>query len=212
MAMMHASVDMATNDESLFPSTRISLIGRLGDPANREWEDFFAIYAPIVYRMARHARLSENESEEVVAIVMRNFVGTVRKGFKVDHEIGRFRSYLRTITNRVISAQRDKTTATTASAVPLEELPDERNHDDANWTRIEREERLRTCLDRLRASREVNPRDMEAFERIVLQNESVESVARQFGLTANRLYGIKHTIIKQLQQMRAKLDIELGEV
>src|SRR5262245_49421065 len=85
---------------SIFPTTRLRRLWRLNEPRGKAWHEFFSVYGPVIYRMARHARLSEEAAEELVAIVMRNFVGTVVNGFTYDPAQGRFRQYLRTITNR----------------------------------------------------------------------------------------------------------------
>ncbi len=89
-----------------FPDTRTTLIRRLSDYSDERWRTFFEIYGPLVYRIARRAGLNQNDAEEVLANVMRSFVQAVQRGFEVDHRIGLFRSYLKTMTSHEIAAWR----------------------------------------------------------------------------------------------------------
>jgi len=200
---------------TIFPATRVTLLARLKDPAARAWDDFFVVYGPVIYRMARHARLDEHAAEDIVAIVMRNFVGSMASGFEFDPERGRFRNYLRTITNRSIrQLRRSDCMGNTGNRVDLalEQFADDDEAPDAAWEQFEREERWQACLDRLRESSIVSPRDFEAFVALVLKGEGTNVVAHRFGVTTNRLHGIKHSVIRRLRQIREELDAELGEV
>ena len=64
----------------------------------------------------------------------------------------------------------------------------------------------------MRGSRSVRKRDFEAFKRYALEGEPAGRVAGDLGITTNRLYGIKHDIMKQLRRIWGKLARELGEV
>lgn len=203
----------ALTDTSIFPTTRLTLLARLNDPAAEVWDDFFGVYGPLIYRMARHARLDEHASEEIVAEVMRNFVGSVAAGFAFDPRRGRFRNYLRTITNRSIRNHRGRQARGACDMVefPVEIVPDDCEAPDERWQQAEREERWQACLERLRSSSAVSPRDMEAFDAYVLRQEPAHTVARRLGIKVDRLYTIKHELIRRLRQIREQLDTELGE-
>ncbi len=212
MAEAVTEMRLATSDSSVFPITRTSLIVRLGSVARnareRAWDEFFAIYSPIIYRMARHARLPEPDAEEVVATVMRNFASSVRAGFELET---RFRHYLRSITNRQIRREKQRL----GRELSLRELslpPDVADDASKQWEQLEREERWRTCLERLKASPAIRPRDWSAFEAWVLQGEPSRTVAKRYGITPNRLHGIKHKLMNELRRLKLKLDVELGEV
>ena len=198
---------------TFFPTTRFSMLAGLTGPGAKAWDDFFGVYGPLIFRMARKSRLSEESAEEVVAVVMRNFVGTVKKGFEIDPQMGRFRQYLRTITNRTIWLHKRQNAAPARECdYPLRNLACVEEPPDEAWTKAEREERWQACLARMRSSSVVSPRDFEAFEALVIKGEPAVRVAKRFGVTTNRLYGIKHTVIRRLRQIREDLDAELGEV
>lgn len=189
------------------------MLAKLSDPAAKAWDAFFSVYGPVVYRMARHARLDEHAAEEIVAIVMRNLVGTLARGLDFKPEQGRFRQYLRTIANRSIRRMHRHEMARKRGQIqfPLETIPEDEEPSDADWAVAEREERWQVCLARLRESSVVSPRDFGAFEAWVLKGETVATVAKRFGVTTNRLYGIKHTVIQRIRQIRMDLDMDLGE-
>ncbi len=196
-----------------FPTTRLTLIGRLRGDAGGAWDTFFRIYGPVVYRMARHAGLSSERADEVVAYVMRKFWGAVKGGFEVNHDVGLLRNYLRTITNQAIRSEKGRRTAGEGSdSMAIENAPSREPAPDDIWERTEQEERLLTCLERLRESRSVRTRDVQAFEEYVLQGRRPAEVAKRYQITENRLFGIKHEIIKKLRTVARKLDRELGEV
>ena len=201
------------NDRSTTgPTTRMSVIEGCRQGDNQAWTAFFNIYAPIVYRYSRQAGLPESDAEEVVAKVMGNFIQALRGGFAVDHAVGRFRHYLRSTANHEIAAQRRRRLKKHAR---LEEVPEPPSNDplpEQCWSDLERQERLRLCLERLRSLPEVGPRDLLAFQRYGLQNEPAEVVAQELNISKSRLYAIKHEIIQHLRRLRVELDVILGEV
>ncbi|MBA5868086.1 MAG: sigma-70 family RNA polymerase sigma factor [Nitrospira sp. CR1.3] len=206
---------LTTSDSSIFPITRTSLIVRLGSVTRKAreqaWGEFFGIYSPIIYRMAKHSGLSEPDAEEVVATIMRNFASSVRGGFTPET---RFRHYLRSITNRQIRREKQRCRRELAlgdlSISPA--ATDESAGPDRQWERLEQEERWRACLERVKTSPAIRPRDWSAFEAWVIFGEPAKAVAKRYGVTPNRLHGIKHKIINELRRLKLKLDVELGEV
>ncbi len=197
---------------SSFPTTHRTLIDQLAHepPLSPRWRIFFDLYGPVVYRFARRAGLSDASAEDVVAGVMRNFVSTVRGGFRLDASLGRFRSYLRTIVNHEILAQRHRERHELAST-PIDDVspPADAIEPDGEWTALERQERFRACLDQLRAR--VRPRDMLAFERYAVSGEPAQRVARELGMSTSRLYALKHELVSRLRELARQLEAELGE-
>ncbi|RJP34103.1 MAG: sigma-70 family RNA polymerase sigma factor [Phycisphaerales bacterium] len=339
---------------SIFPTTPITLLRGLHRAGDDGWREFFELYGPVVYRMARASYLSEHDSEDVVGVVMRRFVQVVKGGFEPRPRPQRFRDYLRTITNREIARVRragngrsswppgspaandggaelplavvatpptadseapapDGSSATSAVAAPTRDdaaptpnaaipppegrqqhsdnfrqnsFADPGSHDaytgvippgpirsresgrvaavratreiaprptqpgtdgqgDSHgrdmpvttgrhaaarrrvdfegprscrheasvdpWAVIERQEFLGLCLDRLRRSPAVRPRDFDAFRRYVLDEEPARSVASDLGLTENALYQIKHRLMRHLRQIVERIEREAEE-
>lgn len=58
------------------PDTRHSLLMRLTDASDvSAWDEFVAIYEPLVYRLARRKGLQDADAQEVVQEVMRSSRG-----------------------------------------------------------------------------------------------------------------------------------------
>ncbi len=202
--------ESATSSAGSLPVTRLSVIEGCRQGSSTAWETFFSVYGPIIYRFARRARLPDHDAEDVVANVMRNLMKALRGGFEIDYAVGKFRYYLRTVANREISAQRRRARS---NNIDLQEAPDiEAIESDPDWSEAERRERMRVCLDRLRMLADVSPRDVLAFERYALRQESAERVAAELGISRSRLYVIKHEMLQHLRRLKEQLDEELGEV
>jgi RNA polymerase sigma-70 factor (ECF subfamily) len=203
---------MSTN-ESRIPPTDLSMLGKLGpQPAgtrevrdsNLAWTKFYQIYGPVIYRFSRRTGLDQNEADEVLARVMRNFLTAFRNGLVVIESKGRFRSYLRTVTNRVIQAVRSERPR---GEEPGAAEPAAMQRDD--WETDELRSMLLASLQRLRELG-VSSRDIGVFEELVLQQRTPESVSACHGVSVARVYVIKHEMIKRVRNLYRKLRGILG--
>src|SRR5439155_27199314 len=76
------------------PDTRASLILRLPDAADgRAWDDFVAVYAPLVYRLARRHGLQPADSDDLVQDVLAAVARSVETWLTRDDR-GPFRAWL----------------------------------------------------------------------------------------------------------------------
>src|SRR5690242_13031147 len=79
------------------PETRASLIVRLPDKADaRAWDDFAAVYAPLVYRLARKHGLQPADSDDLVQDVLSAVARSV-EAWLAREDRGPFRAWLLTI-------------------------------------------------------------------------------------------------------------------
>lgn len=192
--------------------TPVSLIVRLRRGTDDEWRTFCDIYGPMVFRLARGLGLPDADANDVVGDVMQALLVRLRRGFAVDHGKGRFRDYLaRATRHAAIRHQRrhpkpkgisaNSRHATTDGHLPGAEL-----------AALERLERLRLCMDRLPLDPSVRRRDLDAFREYVLNNRPAQEVAKRFGISRARLYGIRTEMIDRIRRLAAELDATLGEV
>jgi RNA polymerase sigma factor (sigma-70 family) len=192
--------------------TPVSLILRLRDGTQEEWRTFWEIYGPVTYRFARGAGLRHHDADDVVSEVMRSLHTRIRGGLMIDHAKGRFRGYLARTTQRAVERHRSHFSSSTAE----EKSPTIRSTHPAPVSQtiegFERLERLRLCMDRLRGSRNVRQRDVDAFEKYVLLEEPAEKVATRYGISRGRLYGIASEMMDRIRKLILQLDLELGEV
>lgn len=205
----HAS--MASRFDSSSDNTPVSLILRLREGTEAEWRKFWEIYGPLIYRLARGRGLNHHDAQDIVCEVMRGLHARIRRGLKVDHGKGRFRSYVaRSVARATARFRRQfKKTGSDVNARPLTSSAEDGS--DGDVAALERGERMRYCLSRLRESPDVRRRDFEAFERSVILGESSDKVAKRFGISRGRLYGIRSEMMNRLRVMLTTLDQELGE-
>jgi len=190
------------------PQTRHSVIAGLPSGNESAWHTFFSIYAPIAYAFARKARLSDHDAQDVVANVMKNMMVAFRGGFRVDYTRGKFRYYLRRVINHEISAQRRRR-GPAAGADPQEDRALEVEHTESFFEELEQAEILRCCMVRLRALPHVPARDVELFEKYVLQNVPVEQLAKEYAVSKSRIYVIKHQMVNELRSLTQDLTQDL---
>ncbi len=82
------------------PETRMSLIGRLGDPASEDaWVEFAALYRPLVIRVARAKGLQHADAEDLAQEVL-SVVSRAVGSFDAQAE-GSFRGWLFKITRNL---------------------------------------------------------------------------------------------------------------
>ena len=168
------------------------------------WNEFDAIYRPILARYARARGLKHDRVEDVVQHCMVAIQGHVA-GFEYDPDKGRFKSWLRTlVNNRVRDLLRRKPdhqadTGHLEIGQQREESPEEA------FDKIWMDEHLSVCLRQVKS--EVEPQTYEAFRRYVIRQEPIERVAEALQLTENNMYKIKWRVTQKLQE---KLSVLLG--
>ena len=92
-----------TKSDSDFPDTRASLLLQLqaGDDQDG-WQDFVAIYRPIIYRLARKRGLQDADAQDLAQQVLVSIAGAIERWHQHD-ESTRFRHWLRRVARNAIS-------------------------------------------------------------------------------------------------------------
>ena len=87
------------------PETRNSLLLKVRDPADAvAWEEFVAIYRPLIYRLARRRGLQDADAEDLAQRVLVSVSEAIRTWEK-DERRGTFRAWLlRVARNAIINA------------------------------------------------------------------------------------------------------------
>jgi RNA polymerase sigma factor (sigma-70 family) len=185
--------------------TRATLLQRLkADGTAREvaWDEFYALYGPIIARFARARGVRREDIDELVQDIVSGFFA-VQPRFVYDPSKGRFRAYLMAcVSNAVRSRLRRNTTEVTRAGA--HQLADAPSTDETDWDAAWKRAALDTAIARLRAHYRDNP-TFQAFESVVIRGQSPEAVAASLGLSRDSVYQAKTRLL-------AKLRLELDAV
>lgn len=184
--------------------TSVSLLDRLRDaPSDADWRKLVDLYRPLMHGwLARHARLQAEDLDDVVQDVL---AIVVRKLPEFQRErTGAFRAWLRTVTVNALRRHwrsgraRPTVTGNTQFLAWLEQLADAGSTASRVFEREHDEHVLRRLLAATRA--DFREKTWQAFERVSLQGESVEDVARMLDMTPNAVLVAKSRVLKRLRQ------------
>jgi len=184
-------------------TTRVSLLLRLKARDNSQaWQEFTAIYRPILLRYARACGLDTHDAEDIAQECLtqvNQFIGR----FEYDKRRGGFKRWLRVmVKRRVINRLRKRRECQAETGVFKRPQERERLPED-EFERIWLDEHLRHCLGKLRT--EVEPRTCEAYQRLALDGWSVEKVCQVYDITANNAYVIKSRLTARLRELMAEI-------
>jgi RNA polymerase sigma-70 factor (ECF subfamily) len=184
-------------------TTRASLLMRVKDRRDSAaWEEFDAIYRPLLYRFGLARGLQHAEAEDVVQQCM-TAVQAHMAGFEYDPRKGRFKSWLRTlVNNRVRNLHRDRREQAADSQDLARDQQREPSPEEV-FDRLWMAEHLRHSLELIR--REVDDKTFRAFQLYVIDERAVEDVCRELEVSANRLYKIKWRLTQKLAEHMADL-------
>lgn len=194
-----------------FPETRHSLLREIRDGAvaggldgGATWRDFFDLYAPPVYRVARMRGLERHDAEDIVQQVMMAVLAHI-EGFRFQRDRGRFRSWIRRIAENKITdlfrKQGREPRVRPGSAGEHEECPTD---PDEVWERQWRQQDLLYCLQLVEA--DIAPRRMEAFRLYVLRGVPAEETAKRLGMTIGHVYAVRSLVMSMLRKRMAELE------
>lgn len=145
--------------------------------------------------------LNETDAADVSQETLTCFVKDYRDR-RYDRDQGRLRSWLigiarcRVADQRRVAGRRREFRGESALAA----LPDESDVE-AIWEAEERRVIFERAVCELRQSTRFNVRTIEAFERVVLRQESVEVVSGEMGLTPQEIYNAKNRVVGRLREI-----------
>lgn len=194
--------------------TRQSLLSRLKHwDDQKSWQDFYDIYARLIYGAAIKAGLAEAEAEDVVQDTV-IAVAKAIQGFKYDPEKCAFKTWLHAITRCQVANQfrrrqgkgrvLEPLAGGDGESSPVEDIPDPASRAlDETWEREWEQNLLEAAAERVKAR--VSPAQYQIFEYHVLQGHDVVETARALGINAARVYLAKHRVSAQVRQEVAYL-------
>lgn len=205
-----------TDDDSIV--TRASLLDRLKDREDQgSWQEFFDTYWQLIYRVAKKAGLTDAEAQD---IVQETVIAMVNKlpGFIYDPKVCSFKTWMLRLTRwRIIDALRKRlpqsvppatdNDATATASSGLDRIPDESSLDlDAVWDNEWEKSLLAAALQRVKPL--LKPEHYQIFDLYALRQLPVSQVAEIMGVSAARIYLVKHRVAalvkREIKDLEAK--------
>ncbi len=177
--------------------TPLSLLDRLlshDDAA--AWQQFSVLYEPLIRRWVGRLMSRSDAIDDIVQEVLKALLEGLPR-FQHNSRPGAFRSWLRSITiHRIRRHWR-------AMHLAADPIPDLTNLEDPSsgisrlWDREHDRHVVTVLLDRIRP--EFDTRTWDIFQRLVFQEASPQTVAQDFGISANAVYIVKARVLKRLR-------------
>ena len=185
------------------PETRASLILRLPSAADAEaWQEFVAIYEPVIYRFAIRGGLQDADARELVQNVMVSVARAVGR-WKPDQSRGRFRTWLfRIARNQLLDvlAKRQRQLLSPANSGEwnqIEQMIADTATSDHQLRVEHRRQLFRWAAERVKSS--VKEATWRAFWLTAVEATSPESVAAELGMTTGAVYIARSRVLSRLQ-------------
>ena len=181
--------------------TRPSLLLRIRDARDAEaWQAFIEVYAPLIYGYCRHRRLQEADSADVAQEVLTR-VARSMQNFEYSPDRGRFRDWLGTVTRNEIARflRRARRPGQGTGGDELNEIDSVASPDlDPAWAEHFHAHLLETALGRIRSH--FDPPTWRAFELVWLADRPAPQVARELGVSIEKVYVAKSRVLKRLRE------------
>jgi RNA polymerase sigma-70 factor (ECF subfamily) len=191
------------------PDTRETLLARLEDQTDRDaWDQFSALYAPVIYRLARGRGMQDADAQDLTQHVLITVARAIPR-WQSNGEGTRFRRWLRRVTkNATINALTRKPRDIAAGGSSRINLlrehpePDSEASEAIDWE--SRREVYRLASLKLR--REIQPETWEIFVRTVVDGESVQAVSIATGKSVGSIYVAKCRVLNRLRELVRELE------
>lgn len=187
-------------------TTRKTLLQRVRDNADQAaWEQFFALYAPLLEAYARAMGLSPNDAEEVrdecLALITKRM-----PSFEYEREKGSFKSWLYRLAHGKVVDLLRRPAPQRASTETLHAIEDSANALDERWETLWRREHLRHAFTEAR--RDEDATTLQVFELVLIEGLPVAEVSARTGLSARQVYKVKARMLKRVRGVLQRLGVE----
>lgn len=188
--------------------TSMNLLGQLRQQSDQQaWERFATIYGPLVFGWLKRRGVREDVAEDVRQEVLLKVFHEI-KGFDHNGRIGAFRAWLHQVMlHRLRTIQRQNIRSR------LTDSSDEANEDAAmadsgdRLAELWEAEHSRFLIERLieMIAPEFQERTLQAFRRVVLNDEPIEAVAQELEMSVNAARIAQSRVLSALRREGAGL-------
>ncbi|HZN33712.1 MAG TPA: sigma-70 family RNA polymerase sigma factor [Pirellulaceae bacterium] len=185
------------------PETRASLILRLPDGADvQAWDEFAAIYGPLVYRLARRQGLQPADADDLVQEVLSAVARSV-EGWLHNGQRGPFRAWLLRIAKNaainVLTRKRHQPLAAGGHDLLLAQTADPAGELSGEFDLEYRREVFRWAATQLRDL--VADSTWQAFWRTSVEEQPIERVAQELKMSVGSVYIARSRVMARLREL-----------
>jgi len=186
------------------PDTQSSLLVRIRDTRDQAaWEDFCAIYRPVILQMAGRAGIQPMDCEDIAQRVLAAVARSLTRRAH-DTQRARFSTWLhRVVHNAIVNAvTRHRSDQAQGGTSALLKLQQQSVFCDINPEGLRLEyhrEMFRRAADRIRP--EFSGRTWDAFFRTAVGRESVADVARQLSMNPGAIYTARSRVMRRIRDV-----------
>lgn len=188
---------------NMLPETRESLLIRLADADDAlAWDEFVAIYRPMIIRLGLKMGLQASDAEDMTQRVLMAVARSVGD-WKKDTARDGFRAWLRAVTRNAIINTHERTPKSTALGGSdfmklCHSVPSPNAQLDL-WIEDEHERSvLRLASSRVQSK--VSATTWRAFEMTAMLDHPIQDVVDALGLSVGKIYGARGRVLRMLQQ------------
>lgn len=189
------------------PDTRASLLVRLPDAADvKAWDEFVAVYGPLVYRLARRHGLQPADADDLVQEVLTAISKSIESWLANPLEKrGPFRAWLFRIARNVainfLTRRKHRPLGAGGSDVAylLQQHVDPNDGEVDEFDLEYRREVFRWAADQIRGS--VTEKNWQAFWRTTIDDQPIGAVANELGMSVGNAYIARSRIMARLREL-----------
>jgi len=186
------------------PQTSVSLLQAISsDTASARWGEFYRVYGALMrdYALARFPSLDPDDLVQEAMVALAARLPNYRY---VPDERGHFRNYVMGVVKyKALDAlrARNRESAARQGIRPVDQETSYVPQPGEAEERIWREAVMETALQQLMADTGIAARTRLVFQRVALNHEPPEIVAKDLGLTRNNVDQIKSRLVERLQKL-----------
>jgi len=197
--------------DSQFPETRASLLLQLQEGEDNDaWQQFVAVYRPIIYRLARRRGLQDADAQDLAQQVLVSIAGSIERWRKDDESV-RFRHWLRRVAkNAICNALTRRPRDCAAGGTSIQSFLEERVEDSDEFAREIELEHRRELFFRAAAivKTDVATDTWQVFELAVIDGVPIEQAASRVNKSVGAAYAARGRVMNRLRRLVDEMERE----
>lgn len=185
-----------------FPETSYSLIDQIKDISNGPaWKEFYAIYQPVVFRMARKRGMQDADAHDVIQQIFVSVSRSIQTWENTD-DAPPFRAWLTTVARNAITKALDRMPKDVATgSTSVFKLLDAYPEDGSTSNELIRETRREiACWAMKQIRHEFNEDLWEIFQRTAIECVPIATLAIELGRSKGSIYVARFRVLARLKE------------